>query len=150
MKQMILFIGLILLVGCNSGRTERVGNDRDGHGCIGSAGYVWSVVRNQCVRPWEVGLQLEEVTTKRSYQSGASGVFSTNFNKVELFLPSADSSLILKRFGDEWKDAQTPWRLVRHPSQVGRQELWELLEGDVVRFQAKPILTQPLYEAEGN
>jgi hypothetical protein len=32
-----------------------VGGDRDEHGCIGSAGYVWDEARQDCVRPWEVG-----------------------------------------------------------------------------------------------
>lgn len=31
-----------------------VGNDKDSHGCIWSAGYVWNTWMNQCVRPWEV------------------------------------------------------------------------------------------------
>lgn len=31
-----------------------VGNDRDEHGCIGSAGYVWCAKENACVRPWEL------------------------------------------------------------------------------------------------
>ena len=31
-----------------------VGNDRDEHGCIGSAGYSWSESLHECVRPWEV------------------------------------------------------------------------------------------------
>jgi ribonuclease HI len=30
-----------------------VGNDRDSHGCIGSAGYIWSDTAQKCVRPWE-------------------------------------------------------------------------------------------------
>jgi putative hemolysin len=29
------------------------GSDKDSHGCIGSAGYTWSVSQKQCVRPWE-------------------------------------------------------------------------------------------------
>ncbi|MDD3144509.1 MAG: hypothetical protein PHV23_00195 [Candidatus Gracilibacteria bacterium] len=33
--------------------TMMVGNDRDEHGCIGSAGYTWDENSNQCVRPWE-------------------------------------------------------------------------------------------------
>jgi len=32
---------------------KMVGNDRDKHGCIGSAGYVWNEEKNKCVRPWE-------------------------------------------------------------------------------------------------
>ena len=30
-----------------------VGNDRDSHGCIGSAGYTWCAVKNKCLRTWE-------------------------------------------------------------------------------------------------
>ncbi len=33
--------------------TNMVGGDRDSHGCIGSAGYVWSASANNCVRSWE-------------------------------------------------------------------------------------------------
>lgn len=31
-----------------------VGDDRDAHGCIGSAGYAWCERTKECVRPWEV------------------------------------------------------------------------------------------------
>lgn len=30
-----------------------VGNDRDEHGCIGSAGYTWCPIKNKCLRVWE-------------------------------------------------------------------------------------------------
>lgn len=30
-----------------------VGNDKDEHGCIGSAGYVWNETSQKCERPWE-------------------------------------------------------------------------------------------------
>ncbi len=33
--------------------TTIVGGDRDAHGCIPSAGYVWSSASQKCVRPWE-------------------------------------------------------------------------------------------------
>lgn len=32
---------------------QMVGNDRDAHGCIGSAGYSWCEVKNKCLRVWE-------------------------------------------------------------------------------------------------
>jgi hypothetical protein len=31
-----------------------VGNDRDAHGCIGSAGYSWCEREQACVRSWEL------------------------------------------------------------------------------------------------
>lgn len=36
---------------------QRVGGDRDAHGCIGSAGYLWCARENACVRPWELSAQ---------------------------------------------------------------------------------------------
>lgn len=33
--------------------TTIVGNDRDAHGCIGSAGYSWNGQKQKCVRLWE-------------------------------------------------------------------------------------------------
>lgn len=31
-----------------------VGNDKDEHGCIASAGYQWCASQQQCIRPWEL------------------------------------------------------------------------------------------------
>lgn len=33
--------------------TQIVGGDKDEHGCLGSAGYSWCVVKNKCLRVWE-------------------------------------------------------------------------------------------------
>lgn len=30
------------------------GGDRDAHGCIGSAGYIWCEYKSSCARPWEL------------------------------------------------------------------------------------------------
>ena len=38
-----------------------VGGDRDEHGCIGSAGYTWSVLRGECIQVFEVGTRLNPV-----------------------------------------------------------------------------------------
>lgn len=32
------------------------GSDKDNHGCIGSAGYIWSISKNKCIRPFEEGV----------------------------------------------------------------------------------------------
>jgi len=33
---------------------DKLGSDRDKHGCIGSAGYLWCEHTSQCERPWEL------------------------------------------------------------------------------------------------
>ena len=39
-----------------------VGNDRDAHGCIGSAGYSWCEVKNKCLRVWEEKCEVATAT----------------------------------------------------------------------------------------
>jgi putative hemolysin len=54
MKNQIVIIGLILGVILLTGCTKQlVGNDRDAHGCIGSAGYSWCEAKQKCLRTWE-------------------------------------------------------------------------------------------------
>ena len=72
MKKIILTIAVasVLLACCTSKTTQAVeekvenvadslinrpllGGDRDEHGCIPSAGYIWCEEIQECVRPWE-------------------------------------------------------------------------------------------------
>ena len=39
----------------------KLGGDRDEHGCIGSAGYVWCEVQQDCIRLFEKGIWTEAV-----------------------------------------------------------------------------------------
>ena len=45
---------------------EMVGNDKDEHGCIASAGYTWSEVQQNCIRLFESGIRLEATDGKSS------------------------------------------------------------------------------------
>lgn len=46
----------------DTGVVIMVGNDKDEHGCIWSAGYTWSEVLNECIRPRELySIKLEEL-----------------------------------------------------------------------------------------
>jgi hypothetical protein len=83
-----------------------VGNDIDKHGCKGSAGYQWSVVKNDCVRIFEVGVRLDAADTTLNQTLSAFAVFANDEKEnefdAEIFLPSlADSSLILKPIKDD-------------------------------------------------
>ena len=72
-----------------------VGGDRDKHGCIGSAGYTFSVLKKDCVRLFEQKIQLKEVDPKGSFTSNTAVILSENHKKAEIFLPSSKSSTIL-------------------------------------------------------
>jgi membrane-bound inhibitor of C-type lysozyme len=44
----------LLYFGCTAADAPpRLGGDRDKHGCIGSAGYVWCEGKQKCLRIWE-------------------------------------------------------------------------------------------------
>ncbi|WP_246008638.1 hypothetical protein [Chryseobacterium lactis] len=74
-----------------------VGSDKDKHGCKGSAGFTFSVLKNDCIRLFEQKIQLKEVDSKKSYTSNATVIFSEDEQKAELFLPSSEGSLILDK-----------------------------------------------------
>jgi hypothetical protein len=62
MQKKIITLAVVLLAvvlsvaSCSFSPTKQlpmVGNDRDAHGCIGSAGYSWCETKKKCLRPWE-------------------------------------------------------------------------------------------------
>lgn len=75
--------------------THLVGNDSDEHGCKASAGYTWSVVKNDCIRIWETGIQLTPVEKQDGHVSNASVIFSDDKTKAELFIANEKGSLLL-------------------------------------------------------
>ncbi|WP_052315337.1 MULTISPECIES: hypothetical protein [Emticicia] len=80
-----------------------VGNDTDEHGCKPSAGYQWSVLKNDCIRIFESGQRLDPVAAELEKSFSAFAVFKSDSAKeqVELFLVGEKASVILN------KDAKT-------------------------------------------
>jgi hypothetical protein len=82
---------------------EIVGNDRDAHGCIGTAGYTWSQIRQECIRIFESGQLLSPID--KSETSAAFVVYGANWSKLELFSPTSSTSIILlKSENDTYSD----------------------------------------------
>jgi hypothetical protein len=75
------------------------GADKDAHGCKASAGYTYSVVKNDCVRLFEEKVQLKELHPKGSYTTNATVIFSKDNTKAEVFMASSKTSMILIRSG---------------------------------------------------
>ena len=69
-----------------------LGSDRDAHGCIGSAGYVWSEVRKDCIRLFEQGIRTLDTAGNSAYI-----VFSPDSSQVELFFSDGTPNEILDR-----------------------------------------------------
>lgn len=103
---MALTSALIVLSACNANKAKEqvaIGSDRDEHGCIGSAGYVWSEVREDCIRPFEAGAKLQDRTNADS-TTAAFLVFASDSLKAELFLPTVDKGIILDKQGQVWRN----------------------------------------------
>jgi hypothetical protein len=90
-----------------------LGSDNDIHGCKPSAGYTWSVLKNECVRIFEAGTKLAHAKDGKTYSTVAYVIFDGN--KAELFLDTQKEAIILERKseGDSWvKDdlELIPWK----------------------------------------
>lgn len=75
-------------------QTSRLGGDRDEHGCIGTAGYVWSEVQKDCIRLFEKGIRTEAVDGSNT---SAFIVFSPDSTRLELFFSDKQPNEILNR-----------------------------------------------------
>jgi len=62
----LLFIGL---GGCQAktDATNMVGNDKNSHRCIPSAGYQWCGKENKCVRSWELAQEKNLTNTTEAF-----------------------------------------------------------------------------------
>ena len=84
-----------------------VGNDADEHGCKASAGYRWSVLRNECIRIFEAGVRLDPVAKDLEQSLSAFVVIKTDSSdqEIELFVPYDEQTIIVKKEAtDKWKN----------------------------------------------
>ena len=77
-------------------QSPRLGADRDEHGCIGSAGYVWCEVQKDCIRLFEKGIRTEAIDDSNV---SAFIVFSPDSTRAELFFSNDQPNEILERRG---------------------------------------------------
>lgn len=84
-----------------------VGNDADEHGCKASAGYRWSVLRNECIRIFEAGVRLDPVAKDLEQSLSAFVVLKSDSSdqEIELFVPYDEKTIIVKKEAtDKWKN----------------------------------------------
>jgi hypothetical protein len=66
-------------------------NDKDPYSCIVSAGYTWSIVKNECIRPFEQSVILLSNDGKEQY-----GVaFSSDNKQAEIYRGNSDRPSLL-------------------------------------------------------
>lgn len=135
MKRLSIIPLLVLLAACQ-GQAKRstisrtkdigkeihtIGGDKDKHGCLTSAGYNWSEVRNDCIRLFESGIRLNPAVSNTSSSTlSAFLVLGKDSSRVEVFLPSDRKSVILFREGKTFhksgsnlnvRETQAGWQL---------------------------------------
>lgn len=117
MKKSILFItSLVLLCACSQKNTKAsmdsrlVGNDKDRHGCIGSAGYTWSEVRGECIRLFEIGILTTSLTNETE---NAYIVLSQDSTEIELFCSNElKNEILVKNAKNTWGNADNTLNVV--------------------------------------
>lgn len=88
-----------VLNGNTTHREYDIGADKDEHGCIVSAGFTWSVLKNDCIRIFEIGYRMNPVKVSFEDEAilNAFVLFNENEDKVEVFLPNVSGSIILEK-----------------------------------------------------
>nr|WP_121271471.1 hypothetical protein [Pedobacter schmidteae] len=78
-----------------SSASHVVGGDKDAHGCLSSAGYTWSVLKNDCIRVWETGIRLDQIEKNEGHTSMASVIIADDGKRAELFIANEKASVLL-------------------------------------------------------
>lgn len=80
-----------------------VGNDRDEHGCIKSAGYTWSNLKYRCIRLFEDGIKLIPAGPN-AHQDDITGlilnsylIFSNDQMHAELYQPNQSQPVLFHK-----------------------------------------------------
>jgi hypothetical protein len=77
----------------------KLGDDRDEHGCIPSAGYQWSEIKKECIQVFEVGTALRAKANNLDKTLVTYLVFrsKSDRSKVEVFIPNEEKTVILTK-----------------------------------------------------
>lgn len=89
-----------------------VGSDKDEHGCIASAGYTWSALKNECIRLFESGIRLDPQAAIADKTVSAFIVFKSHEDDLnaEVYMPGEGAPrLFVKQANNKDGDAGT-WK----------------------------------------
>ena len=70
-KAFFILIAILFstLSACKAKHERMVGDDKDAHGCIPSAGYQWCGKENKCVRSWELAEKKGLINTQEAFSN---------------------------------------------------------------------------------
>ena len=114
-NSIFMAVAALALCGCGQNGTKKAGQatgaDRDGHDCIGSAGYQWSEARKDCIRPFEDGVKMLPTTQSDTGAVYAAYiVFSADSAQAE---SAGISAAAVRKAVADGDDGQTDGAVVR-------------------------------------
>jgi hypothetical protein len=147
--RIISLVILLFMAACQSGSNTDskepistvplVGADRDAKGCIGSAGYTWSVVKDSCIRIWEVGtpfVRYEAATGVMDSSTVAYVVLSEDKQKAEVFFGATDKPVVMNAL--PVMEGETMPVLFENKTEMvkmrSHRDIYQLLYMDSVRY----------------
>jgi hypothetical protein len=132
-RQCLLLGAGIVVLGCSVQpiQPQITGGDRDEHDCIPSAGYVWSDLIQDCIRPFELDLQLMRPMTNEgsTYVQQVGVLFSADKLTCEVFVDG--KSTILKAVEENrylYIEKKDNYELHKKSDQ------WQLMINKTIRF----------------
>lgn len=101
------------VVGNEAVKDSSVVNDKDEHGCLATAGYVWSKINKECIKAF-TGVPLNPLTNPNSEDESLSAyvLFSEDGNMAEVFLPNDTNSIVLTRAAEGKPWTLDDWQLI--------------------------------------
>jgi hypothetical protein len=113
-------IAATALSACAAPSEPTLGGDRDAHGCIGSAGYSWSALKQTCVQPWNAAdIKLDDPadSTLAVYV-----IFSEDKAQAEIFAADVPQNTLLEAVKGGYASRDGKVRLMRENQQ------WRLIK----------------------
>ncbi len=107
------------------GDTTQIGGARDTYGCLTSAGYTFSALKNDCIRVFEVATRFDPIQTDQSAVMSAFVIFDEPSNRAELFVVDEKKPVMLVRKAEGEPYVSGNWELIA----------WK---GYVIRYKGEP------------
>lgn len=109
---------------------DPIGGGKDQHGCLIAAGYTWSKIKEDCIRPWESTITMNITDTSTNFETAAFVLVDSTKQKAELFLNEEDESILLDSIAPHLY-ANAHYRLIEE------NHCWSLIHQEEVLYEEK-------------
>lgn len=141
MKHITLLLISVVLFSCQGSVQKDTSNDsssslppiggvKDEHGCLVSAGYAWSKIKEECIRPWEGTITMNVTDTSTNFETAAFVLMDSVKHKAELFIKEEEESVLLDSIAPHLY-ANTHYKLIEE------NHCWSLVHQEEVLYEEK-------------